>query len=143
MMRARCALVLVGLSFASTGCGDAGPDGPKRVPVTGTVTFDGASIDSGEIRFIPADGNGQVDAAEISGGQYSASVTPGTKRVEIMATREDRENMVPSGANPGEMEPSYVQYIPENYNTATTLTAEIKSDGDNDLPPFDLKSAGG
>ncbi len=141
MVSFRVPAVLVAL-FLASGCG-GGSDAPERVPVSGTVSFDGAPIAAGEIRFIAADGGSQADAAPIVDGKYSVEVTPGSKRVEVIATREDPDNMVESAVNPGQMEPSHVQYIPDEYNATSTLTAEIKADGDNNLPPFDLTSAGG
>jgi hypothetical protein len=124
------------------GCGGGG-DGPDRVPISGTVTFDGSPLPTGEIRFVPADGSGQAEATAIMDGKFSAEVTPGSKRVEITASREDPANMVESAVNPGQKEPTFVQYIPESYNATSTLTAEVKAEGENVLPPFELKSAGG
>lgn len=140
MRRAGCA-VLLAFGILACGCGGGGTDGPERVSVSGTVTFDGTPVEQGEIRFV-SEGEGSTDAASITNGSFTASVTPGSKRVEILASRLDPDNMVESGVNPGQMEPASVQYIPEQYNSASTLTANITSDGDNELPTFELKSAG-
>ena len=110
------------------GCGDKGP---LRHQVTGTVNLDGQPLESGQVLFIPSDGQGPADACPIVAGKFEGKVAPGAKRVEITATKE-----VPA-AEPGGM-PDYVTLVPKQYNTESTLTAEIK-DGEAPLT-FDLES---
>ncbi len=119
------------LLLTLAGCGG---DGPRQYQVTGSVTFDGQPIEQGEIRFMPTEAGGTPYAGAIANGKFECKVTEGQKRVEISATRE-----APTPAPDGL--PNYVSYIPEEYNTQSTLTAEVKPGGDNTFT-FDLKSQG-
>ncbi len=113
------------------GCGSGGP---QEYRVTGTVTFDGQPVEKGEIRFVPTGTQGPAYGGAIENGKFECKATEGQKRVEITATRE-----APTPAADGL--PDYVSYIPAEYNTQSTLTAEVKPGGDNTLT-FDLKSQG-
>lgn len=120
------------LAVLFVGCG-GGQTGPVRYPVTGTVTFDGNPLPDGDVQFIPADGKGPTDAGKIVAGKFSLETTAGKKKVSIQATREDPKNMVPSGIDPGKMEPAREDYIPAKYNTATELTADVPKGGSSSL----------
>ena len=113
------------------GCGGGGP---AEYAVTGTVTFDGQPVEKGEIRFLPAGTQGTAYAGAIVNGKFECKVTEGQKRVEMSATRE-AATPAPDGL------PDYVSYIPAEYNTQSTLTAEVKPGGGNTFT-FDLKSQG-
>jgi len=119
-----CCVMLWFLVSVCAGCG--GETGPKRYEVIGVVSFDGQPLPDGDIQFLPAEGTGTIDGGKIADGKFALDVTAGKKRVEIRATRETKE-MVPSGAMPGQMEPKREDYIPAKYNTASTLTAEVKA----------------
>lgn len=121
----------VAVLFNLAGCGDAGP---RQYQVMGTVTFDGQPVEEGEIRFMPTEAGGTPYAGPIVNGKFECKVTEGQKRVEISATRE-AATPAPDGL------PDYVSYIPAEYNTQSTLKAEVKSSGDNTFT-FDLKSQG-
>ncbi len=126
------------LPLVIAGCGGK-DDGPERFPVSGTVTFDGAPVADGEIRFLPIDGNGAADATRIIAGRFETTATAGPKRVEVTATREVPGKMVESAVNPGQMEPAIEEYIPAQYNTDSTLGEEVNAAGPNTFT-FDLKS---
>ncbi len=111
------------------GCGGGG----DTVKVTGTVLFDGQPVEQGDIIFRAADGSA-ADAAKIEGGLYHLETKPGSKRVEINATRESA-TPAPDGL------PTLENYIPKQYNQASTLTAEVTDSGKNDFS-FELKSDG-
>lgn len=112
------------------GCGG----GPREYGVHGTVTFDGQPVEKGEIRFLPAGTQEAAYGGAIENGKFECKVTEGQKRVEITATRE-AATPAPDGL------PDYVSYIPAEYNTQSTLKAEVKPSGDNTFT-FDLKSQG-
>ena len=59
--------VLAGLliAYAVTGCGKSGP---KTVPVSGTVTVDGAPLNAGQVTFFPVDNTGGSGGTGFSGG---------------------------------------------------------------------------
>jgi hypothetical protein len=106
----RTASVVCGL-LVLAGCGDGGP---KRLPVSGTVSFDGTPIAKGEILFTAP---GQApDAAPIVDGKFTAQVQPGKKRVEIRASKQVGES---------DMGPIMEGYIPARYNESSELEADI------------------
>jgi hypothetical protein len=112
-------------------------DGPHLVSVAGTATFDGQPIGEGDIIFRSTDPAEHAYAGKIQDGSFSLSATPGTKRVEITASRVVEGKFVED--NPGEKTPVRESYIPAKYNTDSELTIEIPSRGARDLK-FDLTS---
>lgn len=122
-------LALLLLAAAAAGCGR--DDGMR--PVTGSVTFDGQPVESGEIIFRAVDGVEAAAAGKIAGGRYSVRATPGLKRVEITAIRQVDAPPGPAG------EPAigFESYIPEQYNRHSELTAEVTPRGRNTFD-FDL-----
>jgi hypothetical protein len=122
--------VVLSLGIATlSGCGGV-DDVPEMVTVTGTVTFDGKPLPTGEIIFRPADGKGRVDAASIKDGQYTLECTLGGKAVTITALREVAGVAVQE-LETGEIGGEVEQYIPETYNDRTMLRAEVTATGDN------------
>lgn len=128
------------LLFSLLGCG-----GNNLASVNGTASYGGEPISDGEIRFIPQNDTGDgpgMSGAKIIDGSYSVpadkGVAPGPVRVEIRATKKTGKKIeaVPPAPPNSEIDET-IQYIPRDYNTATTLTAEIKP-GDNELN-FDLE----
>lgn len=120
-----CALVL---ALAAVGCG--GGDGR----ISGKVTFDGAPVEDGRIQF-RSKADGKAFSAPISNGSYSISCAPGEMTVEITASK-----LIPGkfDNSNGKPEPVGMMYIPAKYNSATTLTASVKSGGQT--IPFELTS---
>ena len=104
-------LLVVSLMLVAGGCGSGGDTGT----VTGTVTFDGAPVQQGQISF---EGN-TVTGAQIQDGKFEAQVPVGKQKVKISATRE--EGVARDGL------PNYVQYIPKKYNDQTTLEEDVKA----------------
>ncbi len=122
------ALMLLALAtLLLTGCTS------DRVPVEGTVTFDGQPVEKGTIAFEPADGKGPATGGQVIDGRYSlsgeASPTPGEKIVRISATRKTGR-MVPAVPEPGtdQMIEEIKPYIPANYNHQTTLRCTVTKD---------------
>lgn len=107
------------------GCG---PAGPKTYKVSGTVTFDGQLVESGEIILLdPAEVEPPV-AGPIVNGEFDFASTAGVKRVEIRASR-DTGKMGPLG-------PVFDEYIPARYNSDSHLKEEVVPGGKN---RFELK----
>lgn len=104
-----------------TGCGPADFE-----TVTGTVTFDGQAVADGVIIFQPADPKYGPDAGMIADGKFTLPVRPGNRKVVIRADR-----IVPGKKGPMRGEPVREAYIPSQYNDETTLTADVKSGGNN------------
>ena len=125
-------------SLVFTGCGgDTG--GPVLHTVSGTVSFDGEPVQDGRILFRSKDADGKAYSAPITNGEYEVQAVAGSMTVEITASR-----IVPGkfgeAASPDEPAPPLSEmYIPEQFNSKTTLTAEIDAGGDNTVP-FDLSS---
>ena len=123
-------LAFATLLFFALGCGAGGP---AMYRVTGTVTFDGRPVESGEIIFVPVDKGVAPDAGRIDNGAYDLLVKAGKKRVEIRASRPVL------GGKPNPMGPVYQDYIPEKYNARTTLAAAVEPEGANRFD-YELKS---
>jgi hypothetical protein len=116
--------ILVLMSLACLGCYDRGP---PKYKVTGSVTWEGEPIADGYIVFQPLDTDFTDDAGPIKEGTFEFEATPGEKRVQIHASRPD-----PSGkVDPAMGMVARQGYIPSRYNSETTLTATVKSDGEN------------
>jgi len=130
---------------AVSGCGR---DGPERVVLTGTVTYQGEPVQYGRIRFLPADGTvAPMSGGYISKGRYVADakggVPVGTHRVEITAFRIDPKYVHLTdnpdfhlSANIEEIPRQ--QYIPEQYNAASKLTMTIPPGSRRIEKDFDL-----
>ncbi|HBL42833.1 hypothetical protein [Gimesia sp.] len=126
----RASKLFILLLLPLTGC-HSGEAGPETFTVTGEVSFSGKPVETGQIVFIPASVGTQRYAAVIENGQYTCECTPGAKQVEITAYRFDESKQEPDPAEPGKTVPARVQYIPEQFNRKTTLTAEVSSGGEN------------
>jgi hypothetical protein len=120
------------------GCGDSGP---RRYPVSGTITFDDKPLPDGEVIFFPADGSAQPDAGKIADGKFSFRSLPGKKRVEIRADRLSKTKTIPVDGGGGKAKwiPAREVYIPPQYNTESKLFVEVQPDGPRD---FDFQLRG-
>ena len=108
-----------------------GCDGAKFVEVSGTVTVDGAPIESGAITFLPADGQTPTAGGEIKDGKYRVKVPVGVMKVSISAPKVvGKKKIYPTPDSP-EM-PVTVEALPERFNEKTELTFEVKSSGSNE-----------
>lgn len=105
------------------------------VLVEGTVTYDGQPVEMGSISFVPSVAKEQTQGAAITNGNFTALIRPGSKRVEIRASRP----LKPDPRDPPNMPPGREDFIPAKFNSASTLTAEIFAANENKLR-FDLRS---
>jgi hypothetical protein len=94
--------------------------------VSGKVTFDGQPLKTGSILFFQIDSSIGPDGGKIVDGRYQIHTTPGLKRVEIQATRFRPDVKGPLGEQGAEQ-----TYIPERFNAASTLTADVRQDAAN------------
>jgi len=110
----------------------AGGCGPRdtRVECSGTVSFAGRPVEEGTIGFFPLAG-GRSEGAVIAGGRYTARVQPGRHRVEIRGSRPLAENTSGPSDMPG---PIREDYIPKEFNEASTLEVEVPAVGPHSLP---------
>lgn len=143
--KARPALLVAAGIVLMQGC-FGGPAVPELAEVTGTVTLDAKPLPQASVTFLPvADGNtesrpasGVTDENGRYELHYSTTQTgarPGAYQVSISTFREDGEDWS------GNEVPGAPETVPNVYNSATTLTADVKVDG----PPldFELKSDAG
>lgn len=98
--------------------------------VEGTVSYDGKPVEEGTISFAPADGQGPTAGGPIQNGKYhlagESGVAPGKKIVRITAVRKTgRQVEAGPPQPPGTMVDEVEFYIPDIYNTKSTLTCEI------------------
>jgi hypothetical protein len=153
---------LIGGALLLGGCGGAGDDLPRQA-VWGKVTLDGKPLEQGTITFSPTSELPTPGMVTVTGGSYSLpkaqGLVPGSYKVSILAS-ESTEPVEKFGDLPGvagrrqaEAADSKAraailgkkgalpgQTIPPRYNTATTLTAEVK-DGASNSFDFELTSA--
>jgi hypothetical protein len=115
------------LLFTLLIAGGCGTSGPETYPVSGTVTFNGTDLPEGYITFTPQDAAQAPDAGEIKDGRFAFRAKAGPKKVEIQASRPVGPENPIMGQRPQE------QYIPEKYNVASELTAEVTADGENEF----------
>jgi hypothetical protein len=116
-----CACVLAAVMVA------AGCSGNRRVPVEGTVTYDGTPIPIGTITFIPTFEKGEGGGGRIENGRFkldaAASLMPGPYKVEIRWAK-------PTGKKYknefGEEFDRTQEGLPDKYHSQTTLTAYIE-----------------
>ena len=92
--------------------------------VDGEIKFEGEPIEKGNILFAPSDGTGPTAGGEITNGQFSISVPPGLKRIEVRSPKVVGQRKVSEGP----VSPSEVmeERIPSTYNRKSTLTKEIQ-----------------
>jgi hypothetical protein len=119
------------------GCGKS--DQPKRVVVSGAVTYKGQLVEKGQIRFIPADGTrGPVTVDSIDQGQYTTKntngVPVGTHRVEILGY--DAKQYASAGTGPGA--PPVPQLLPKKYNLQSTLKETLEPSPSSQTIDFNL-----
>jgi hypothetical protein len=104
-----------------------------RAAVSGNVTCDGAPLDGGRITFIPEGGKAPVASGPIVGGKYSLSSgegpVRGKHRVEIVWNKKTGKKVTVPGDVGNEMDET-VQVIHADYNSGSTLSADVKSSGD-------------
>jgi hypothetical protein len=122
-----CALGLLLLA----GCNQS----PDRYEVTGSVSLDDKPLDNGVIYFEPQDGQGTMDGATITNGQYhiprDKGLLPGKYRVTIFGG----DGSVSSGkAEPDVGKPTSTpgkERVPEEYNTKSKVIKEVQPTNPN------------
>lgn len=125
----RTVSLLFVLFLASFGC----DSGPRLYEITGKVTFDGTPVAKGDITLRPEKTSTAPQGATIKDGSFQMKANEGKYKVEIISTRVVLGKKGPMG------EDAIEEFIPEKYNTKTTLGAEVKSSGKNELI-FELTS---
>jgi len=121
---------LLFVSFiACLGC----DSGPRLYEIKGKVSFDGIPVAKGDITLRPEKPSTAPQGATIKDGSFQIKASEGKYKVEIISTRVVPGKKGPMG------EDAIEEFIPQKYNTKTTLEAEVKSSGKNELI-FELTS---
>ena len=141
------ALVLIAL--VTSGCSEETDPRPKRVPVTGTITYQGAPLPDAAVAYIPASGGSPAQGTTDSQGIYRLTTftendgaIPGTYGIAISAVIENNRNsdgtQIYSDEDPRWKPPESL--IPKRYNipSKSQLTSEVKG-GEPNVIDFDLK----
>jgi hypothetical protein len=126
-----CALVPF-LLVPVLGCGDG------KASVAGTLTFDGQAVETATITFIKSEGGLVREGAIVRDGSFTAHVPPGKYKIEVNAQKVVGKGKAPAFKGGFEEVPITAEMFPENYNSKSQLSEEIKS-GVNTLK-LDLKS---
>jgi hypothetical protein len=122
-------LLLIGMvSMILSGCEEAGP---KMFPVSGTVTWQGQALPTGQIVFLPLDKNVPGSSGNIEQGKFFSKASAGKTQVQIFAFRPAATVDNVMGQAPQE------QYLPVHYNDQTTLSVDVSPTGPNQFT-FDL-----
>ncbi|MDR2755715.1 MAG: hypothetical protein LBC20_08425 [Planctomycetaceae bacterium] len=119
-------IVLIISFLAFVGCGQ------KTLTISGNVSFDGAPLNDGGIVLVPID-NPQTEFKEkIINGKYKILIpaeATGKMIVRIYAMRQEKKQLKTLSEDSLKLNPSAgmvsIMYIPKQYNTESTLTAEV------------------
>lgn len=111
------------MTLAVLGCEQSG------IPVNGTVTFGGQPLPSGTIAFVGPDGGSGVYGGTIRDGKYAVDadrkVRPGKYAVQISWMKPTGKSV--AGGEGGTASAEVAEAIPDRYNLATQLTAEVRT----------------
>jgi hypothetical protein len=111
-----CLLIL----FLISGCG-----GDGRLPVTGTVSYQGQPIKAGQITFIPDGQMAPAGGAPIVDGAYSIPSETGLPEGNYKVAVSAKDGPQAQDEMPGEhIEPK--ETIPAKYNADTELRAKVE-----------------
>lgn len=127
-----CPLILI-----LAGCGSR-DSSMKTYSVKGMVTLDGKPIPTASVLLKDPSGQLRTCVATVQEGVLKGESTAGEKSVEITAFRIAKGKTVP-GADGTGTEPAMEQYLPEKYNSESTLTVTISPGGTTPLN-FELTS---
>ncbi|HEX2474109.1 MAG TPA: hypothetical protein VHK01_05160 [Lacipirellulaceae bacterium] len=116
----RTARTVLLLLAAVAGCSQS-----DLIPVTGTATWKGEPMPSGEAIFFPKDPGVAPSAGRIKDGKFEFLSKAGKMRVEIEAARYTGERDPVEGFLITEL------YIPARYNKQSELEVEVTPDGEN------------
>lgn len=123
-------------AVAASGCSSGSDDELPREAISGTVTFDGQPLERGSITFLPEGQLPTQGGAPIADGQYSIAqnegLVPGNYHVAITSPLGEGEKSKDTVTNaPGMPAKAPKDLIPAQYNTKSTLKAEVKAGASN------------
>jgi hypothetical protein len=110
----------------------AGCEKQSRKSVSGSVTFDGQPVGTGQIVFEPTSA-GRLGIAQISNGRFVMPAVQGPtagKYVVRITSNRATGRKVQAGRGDKTLVDQYEQFIPAKYNEQSQLTADIGDDSD-------------
>ena len=135
-----CRALGMTLVALATGIGCAKP----LATVEGNITFDGTPVETGSITLESIDRSGPSAGCTIENGKYKVAgklgVAPGKKTVRIIGIRKTGKRMEAGPPMPpGTMVDEVEHFIPEIYNSKSTLSLDVVA-GQVNQHDFDLES---
>jgi len=127
----RCVVLFFAVSTLLAGCTPTAEDQPDTAKVTGLVVLEGDPVEGAVVTFAPESGRPSTGITD-SQGKFELAYNPETMGAKIgkhtvrISTQRYVEN---ADGSTTEMK----ETIPAKYNTASTLTVEVKA-GENDFP---------
>ena len=116
--------LVIGLTL---GCGGSNSRiSIEETPVKGSVTVNGKALAVGEIYFIVS--GYAPNVIPIANGEYAGKAKVGNNRIEIRSWKAG-----PPLSTDTTKQPTKVNTIPNAYNDASKLTAEVQLKGENDF----------
>lgn len=134
-------LILAVLTLCFVGCSGGPDDAPETIPVSGTVTLDGAPLSDARVTFVP-DGAGQAASGPTdSSGKFTLTTNgltgapAGKYKVSVSSSAPEPMPGVDDAAENAQAA------IPAKYSNAAEsgLTADVPVGGDNEFT-FELSS---
>jgi len=129
-IRVLLAAAILALLVIASGCGD---DPIGRRAVSGTVKFDGAPLQAGNISFQPTEGQPTYGGATITAGKFSMprdqGLVNGKYQVSINSPVPGTGGKPAPDAMPGDPPALSSELIPPNWNVASDHFIEIKKEG--------------
>ena len=144
-------LMVIACCLVGVACVGCGPSGPPLGTVSGTVTMDGKPLENALVTFTPVepgrgstgvtDASGKYELAFIDGkgatvGSHKVSVTSAPKAAApAKEIRSDSPEYMNQGSSADYDKAKVKETIPAKYNTASTLTFEVKAGSNTyDIP---------
>jgi hypothetical protein len=129
--------------FAGLGCS---PSGPAVVPVTGTVTLDGAPVAKASVMFKPVAGGNPADGETDANGKFSlttqlekprAGAIAGEYLVTVNGVRAVGTQAAADGTSVDAKAPQLEYFVPMKY--AKPETSNLRQTVTKGMGPVDLK----
>lgn len=121
-----------------TGCGESSGE----VLVTGTVTVDGAPIESGSITFLSEAADGPTGGGVIKDGKYEARMVPGKKVIMVVGSKVIGERLQLEGVPDSGTVPLLQTITHPAYNTREQSPLKANIEGAKTDLNFNLTADG-